>query len=137
MADFNTAWERTARFEGGYVNDPSDSGGETYNGISRRYNPNWRGWKVVDEQKKKQNFPNNLKDRKGELLILEKDLYKKVYWDGVWGDKNANQKVANDLYDTAVNMGVGTSIKLTQKQFKKPESGAMSPDLLKELNKVV
>jgi len=36
----------------GYVNDPQDAGGETVAGISRRYHPQWEGWKFVDEIKK-------------------------------------------------------------------------------------
>ena len=38
MANFDIAYRRTSRFEGGYVNDPKDAGGETYNGISRTAN---------------------------------------------------------------------------------------------------
>ncbi|RYD50653.1 MAG: hypothetical protein EOP52_13405, partial [Sphingobacteriales bacterium] len=35
MADFLTAYKRTAVAEGGYANDPDDLGGETYKGIAR------------------------------------------------------------------------------------------------------
>lgn len=137
MADFEKAYLRTKKFEGGYVNDPDDSGGETYHGISRKFHPTWPGWKIIDEQKKKENFPKNLNERRGELLPLEKNFYKKEFWDKVWGDKISDQRVANDMYDTAVNMGVGTSIKLSQRQFKFPETGVMNDELLEKLNSVV
>ena len=39
MADFNDAFDETMGHEGGYVNDSNDAGGETYRGISRRFNP--------------------------------------------------------------------------------------------------
>ena len=42
---------KTLETEGGYVNDPSDSGGETYCGIARNSNPKWEGWKIVDAHK--------------------------------------------------------------------------------------
>lgn len=136
MANFEIAFKRTKRFEGGYVNDPKDSGGETYNGISRRANPTWAGWRVVDEQKKKPNFPANLRERKSILDDLEMSLYKSAYWDAVWGDQIQNQKVANDMYDTGVNKGVSTSIKLSEKQFKLAQTGRMSAQLLSKLNSV-
>jgi len=137
MADFEKAYSRTGKFEGGYVNDPDDSGGETYYGIARKFHPTWPGWKIVDEQKKKSNFPKNLKDRRNELLPLEKVFYKKEFWDKVWGDSIKDQRVANDMYDTAVNMGVGTSIKLSQRQFKMKETAVMSTALLSKLNSVI
>lgn len=137
MANFDKAFQRTSKFEGGYVNDPDDNGGETYNGISRKSNPSWLGWKIVDEQKKKSNFPNNLKERKAELLPLEKKLYKENYWDKVWGDKINKQEVADDMYDTAVNMGISASVKLSERLFKMKETGKMNEELLKHLNKVV
>ena len=136
MAKFDEAYQRTLKFEGGWVNDDADSGRETYKGISRAANPNRVGWKIVDSYKKKSNFPKNL-DSDVKLQSLVKELYKTNYWDKVWGDKITNQKVANDLYDTGVNMGVATSIKLSERQFKMKETGKMSNELLNKLNSVV
>ena len=135
MANFDIAFKRTAQFEGGYVYDPDDNGGETYAGISRKANPKWVGWKTIDAAKKKSNFPKNLKSD----IILQtqvKTLYKTNYWNTIWGDKITNQDVANDLYDTGVNMGVAMSIKLTQRQFRMTQTGKMSDELLKKLNSV-
>ena len=136
MANFDIAYKRTCKFEGGWVNDDADSGKETYKGISRVVNPNWSGWKIVDSYKKKSNFPKNL-DSDTKLQSLVKELYKTNYWDKVWGDKINNQKVANDLYDTGVNMGVTMSIKLSERQFNMKETGKMSNELLNKLNSVV
>ena len=136
MAKFDEAYQRTLKFEGGWVNDDADSGKETYKGISRAANPNWAGWKIVDSYKKKSNFPKNL-DSDTKLQSLVKELYKTNYWDKVWGDKITNQKVANDLYDTGVNMGVAMSIKLSERQFNMNETGKMSNELLNKLNSVV
>lgn len=136
MANFEVAYKRTCKFEGGWVNNPGDSGKETYKGISRVANPNWPGWTIVDSYKKKSNFPKNL-DSDKKLQDLVKTCYKENYWNPVWGDKILNQKVANDFFDTAVNMGVGTSIKLSQRQFRMKETGKMSNQLLSKLNSVV
>ena len=51
MADFTKAYALTAAYEGGYVDDPEDAGGETYRGISRRYHPSWQGWQIIDTLK--------------------------------------------------------------------------------------
>lgn len=136
MANFEEAYKRTCKFEGGWVNNKNDSGKETYKGISRVANPNWSGWNIIDSYKKKSNFPKNL-DSDEKLQQLVKDCYKNNYWNPVWGDKILNQKVANDIYDTAVNMGVAMSIKLSQRQFLLKETGKMSNQLLNKLNSVV
>ena len=136
MSNFEEAYKRTCKFEGGWVNKDGDSGKETYRGISRVANPNWPGWVIVDSYKKKSNFPKNL-DSDKKLQELVKDCYKKNYWNPVWGDKIKNQKVANEIYDTAVNMGVAMSIKLSQRQFGFKETGKMNNQLLNKLNSVV
>lgn len=136
MADFNIAHKRTDKFEGKniYTKTPGDSGGETWSGISRVANPNWKGWKILDAipNKKHNQVINN-----PELEQLKLDLYRQNYWNPVWGDKIKKQEVANDMYDTAVNMGVATSIKLSERQFGLPETGRMSEALLAKLNSVV
>ena len=48
MANFNEEFKKVILVEGGYVNDPDDAGGETYLGISRRYNPNSKIWNIID-----------------------------------------------------------------------------------------
>ena len=136
MAQFEVAYKRTKRFEGGYVNDPKDAGGETYNGISRRANPSWGGWKVGDRQKKLAYFPRNLNEEKNKIAEFEKQLYFNSYWVPVRGEHIVNQDVANDMFDTAVNMGVGTSVKLSQRQFHLAESGVMDEQLLFKLNSI-
>lgn len=135
MANFDEAYKRTLKFEGGWCNEDGDTGGETYKGISRVFHKSWAGWKIVDSYKKKPNWPKNM-ESDATLQALVKDCYKENYWKPIWGDKLTNQKVANDLYDTAVNMGVGTSIKLAQRQFKLAVTCKMNEALLKKLNSV-
>ena len=135
MANFEIAYKRTAKFEGGYVNDPNDRGGETYAGISRRAHPKWAGWATIDRAKKEKNFPKNLSSN----VVLQQQvrtLYRNNYWTPIWGDRIKRQEVANELYDFGVNAGVGTSIKLQQRQFKMKETGEMDEVLLKMLNSI-
>lgn len=51
MAYFGDAFKKLSIKEGGYVNDKDDAGGETYRGISRKYNPTWQGWTMIDSYK--------------------------------------------------------------------------------------
>lgn len=136
MADFLTAFNRTEKNEGKdiWTKIDGDSGGETWSGISRKANPTWAGWKILDGFKNKKNKQVIYTP---ELERLKQELYKNNYWNPVWGDRIKKQEVANDLYDTGVNMGPATSIKLSERQFGMKETGKMSEELLNKLNSVV
>lgn len=54
-ASFAPAYQIVMANEGGYVNNPADPGKETYAGISRRFWPNWSGWKIIDRIKAEEN----------------------------------------------------------------------------------
>jgi len=94
MANFNEAIEKTLVNEGGYVFDKDDAGGETKFGISKRSYPDV--------------------DIKNLTTDEAKAIYKKDYWNKLKADDIASQKVAFELFDTAVNMGVRTASKLIQ-----------------------
>lgn len=114
MANFDEAFKLTLHFEGKYVNDPADLGGETYCGISRIFHPNWIGWTDVDTSKKKNNnFPKCL-DFIKSLNSSVKNFYYYNFWNSFLGDKLSNQKLANKLFDISVNMGVNRAVKFLQ-----------------------
>ena len=60
MAEFKISLQKTLAHEGEYVNDPVDSGKETYRGISRTNHGDWKGWSIIDQYKVKPNFPFSL-----------------------------------------------------------------------------
>jgi len=103
MADFNKSFEKTMGHEGGYVNDPDDKGGETYCGISRRWQPNWSGWLIIDAYKKAPDFRKCLKNDEG-LAQLVRDFYRIEFWNRISGDKIQAQYIADEMFDTIVNM---------------------------------
>lgn len=109
MAEFKIAFNRTNRFEGFYSNDPKDTGGETLYGVSRlKGAPFPEFWKLVDEYKKKPNFPSNMKAEPRFMQMIE-GWYKRNYWDTVRLDEVRSQRIANQLYDISVNKGAGTA----------------------------
>lgn len=113
MSNFNKAFDITLGKEGGYVYDPVDRGGETLRGISRKYHPDWSGWKVVDKLKNRTDFPDCL-DNNEELDSSVKSFYKKNYWDKLNLDYINSEKITSELFDTAVNQGCRSAGKYLQ-----------------------
>jgi lysozyme family protein len=113
MAAFAASFKNTLEHEGGYVNDPDDAGGETYKGISRKYNPGWLGWGKLDAMKNGAGFPGSLEQDAG-LRIDVGAFYKQHYWDKFWGDDIPNQGTSDELFDTAVNMGAERAVTFLQ-----------------------
>jgi len=97
MERFKKAVNKTRNFEGGYINHPSDYGGETKYGISKKSYPN------IDIK--------NLTIDEAELI------YKKEYWDSIKLDSIINQEIAEELFDTAVNMGCRRAISFLQRSL--------------------
>ena len=115
MADFNIAYGLTMQAEGGYSNNPADTGGETFKGVSRKNNPNWSGWAIIDAIKAT-NPPslNAALNQDSDLLQKIMNFYQVNYWDvNRTGDIN-DQPTANQVFDTAVNCGTGTAAKFLQ-----------------------
>jgi len=122
MADFKQAFKDTSSNEGGYSNNSSDSGGETYRGIARKWHPDWKGWTRIDAIKQRLSITNTLDCDNGtrrklesaleadeELSTLVQEFYKQNYWDTLNLDNEVSQQVANKLFDVAVNMGLATA----------------------------
>lgn len=86
--------------EGGYVNDPLDSGGETNYGITK---------KVAKEH-------GFLGDMRNMSQSFAESIYAAKYWDSVKGDDlaKASYRIAYEVADTGVNMGVSRSSKFLQ-----------------------
>jgi lysozyme family protein len=112
MANFKTSFEKTSKVEGGYANHPDDKGGETYRGIARKFFPNWGGWPIVDKAKTEAGFPKNIPD--AELDTYVESFYKAQFWDTLKLDELNNQDIAEELYDTGVNMGTSRAAKIVQ-----------------------
>ena len=86
--------------EGGYVNDSSDSGGETNYGITVRV-ARLAGYKG---------------DMKDFPIEKAKEIYIAKYWNSMKLDEisNLSNVIAEELADTGVNMGVGRAGKFLQ-----------------------
>lgn len=111
MADFNTAVDELLLQEGGYVNDPTDHGGETKYGISKKSFPH------VDI---------------ASLTVEEaKNIYRQVYWrfEGV-----DSQEVANKLLSMTVQFGTSRAVRLLQDILRVSNDGKFGPRTLAATN---
>ena len=133
MADFSKAFNIVLCNEGGYVNDPSDPGGETYKGIARKIFTKWDGWLLVDTAKRKNDFPANM-EQDTDLQQKVKNFYEVNFWDKINGDNITNQNIANSLFDFGVNAGVSTSASLAQMVIGEETDGVLGQKSIAALN---
>lgn len=103
---FQTALKRVLQHEGGYVNHPSDPGGETNYGIT----------KSVARQ---YGYKGSMKDI--PMDIVEK-IYKNQYWDAMSCD-SFPFSVGFQLFDAAVNHGLLNARKLLQRAVGVKDDG--------------
>jgi lysozyme family protein len=137
MAKFDEEFDKVILAEGGYVNDPDDAGGETYLGISRKNNPKWVGWEVIDDIKKKYGTKNITSRLKKDVALTNsaKLLYKQNYWDVLELDDIPSQGIAHQLFDTCVNCGKTTAIRIAQQVLMMTITGKWSDELKYNLMK--
>lgn len=120
MSNFDKAFEVVVGLEGGYSNDPVDAGGETKFGISKRA------------------FPSE--DIKNLTIDRAKELYKRFYWDRCGADQIKSYNIALQLFDIAINCGVGMAGKLIQRainetsKVKTREDGIIGSKTIANIN---
>lgn len=114
---FNWVVERTLIYEGGYADDPLDSGGATNFGISINMLRNAR-WRDRDG--------NLVGDKDGDGVITKedirrltqndaKDIYRKEYWDRQNFSEIADRDIAYQVFDFGVTSGPNRAIKYLQR----------------------
>jgi lysozyme family protein len=89
-------------FEGGYVDDPRDPGGATKYGISSTF------LRSIGDN----TDPRDLTRDKA------KEYYKVYFWDVLACEQIQSNKVQLILFDTAINMGVQSAIRILQKSLR-------------------
>lgn len=107
--------------EGGYVNDPSDSGGETNFGITVAV-------------ARANGYAGKMRDMPRAVAF---NIYAAEYWDKLNLDQIEvlSGSVAEELADTAVNMGVGKAAEFFQRSLNALNDGArLYPDLKLDLS---
>lgn len=116
MSKFDKLIPIILRNEGGYVNDPNDSGGETNYGISKRRYPH------ID-------IKNLTKDKAIEI-------YKEDYWAEEFDDIE-DDNAALHIFDMCVNAGQYRAVRMAQKVAHCYEDGLIGPATIKAINNSV
>lgn len=134
MADFFVADSIVVKHEGGFTKEPDDNGNwtggkkgvglliGTNHGISAPLLTQYLG-----------RLP-----KYAEMLNLSKEtaqkIRKKFFWDVMWGDKLKHQKLANELYDNGINVGVAEAVRMMADTVGAISTGKMNHELLNKLN---
>ncbi|WP_273430451.1 glycoside hydrolase family 108 protein [Chitinibacter tainanensis] len=112
----NDLLDHVVGLEGGYVNDPNDSGGETI-------------WGITIAVAREEGYTGRMQDMTREQA---KQIYLKRYWiKPKFADVGArSQAVAAELFDTGVNCGTATAGMMLQRALNVMNNqAAFYPDL--------
>lgn len=110
--DFDAAFSRLIGHEGGLVDHPADPGGLTKYGISQRSYPG--------------------EDIRGMTLQRAQEIYRRDYW-GPAGCDVVPPGLRFDLFDMAVNAGVGRAVRTLQRAVGQVEDGIIGPRTLQAI----
>lgn len=114
------------KFEGGFVNDPDDLGGETCKGIT------FKTYKLYRQRKK---LPTpTIEDLKRISDEEFTSILKEMYWDACKADFIESQSVANAIVDWAWNSGTATAVKEIQKVLGVKSDGVIGNITLSAIN---
>lgn len=93
----------------------------------------WKGWIIIDAHKGARNFPKCLDDNE-ELSGLVHEEYYNLYWLKAKCDKIKSNSIAFHLFDSSVNNGVITAVKMMQEGIGLVNDGIMGEKTLSRLN---
>lgn len=130
--DFDNAFELLIKNEGVYSNLAKDPGKRTIFGISEKHHPN-------DFQKVYQMY---IEGNYRIALLLAKIFYKKNFWDDRY-KQIKDSSLAFKLFDTSVNLGKKTAIRLLQRvlrytyNLEQDDRGVFDQQTLDNINLVI
>ena len=110
----NDILDRLEKREGGLSNDPADTGGRTYKGVSERWNADlWKDGPPTDAQ--------------------VRERYEQRYVKGPGFDRIVDAHLREQLIDIAVHSGPGIAIQKLQAILAVTADGALGPKTLAAL----
>jgi lysozyme family protein len=113
-SNWGQSFKQMLASEGGYVNHPSDPGGMTNLGVTKRV---WEEW--VGRE-------SNEKEMRSLTPEMVEPLYKRKFWDACKCDELPTG-VDYLVFDFAVNAGPGRSAKILQTAVGVPADGGIGP----------
>lgn len=116
--NFDEALQRVLKHEGGYINHPSDPGGETNYGIT-----------VAVARQHGYTGP-----MRSISMFVVSEIYRKSYWDKLRCEE-LPPAMRFPAFDAAVNSGVTMSAKWLQRALGVPEDGLIGPKTIAAANR--
>ncbi|ENV33938.1 glycoside hydrolase family 108 protein [Acinetobacter gerneri] len=114
---FDEVFERVIGHEGGYVNNPKDPGGET----------NWGITKTTAQAN------GYLGAMKSMTKNQAKEIYRKAFWERAKCSQY-NSAIGFQLFDAAVNHGIGNAIRMLQRAVGVADDGVVGQMTLGAIN---
>lgn len=118
--NFDSSFAKVIESEGGYSNDPLDTGGETNLGVTKAAWSAYLGRPVQDGE------------MKALTVDVVKPFYKQLYWDKVNGD-NLPKGLDYVAFDFAVNAGPAQAVKFIQRGVGVKDDGVIGPVTLSKI----
>lgn len=132
--EFEKALKLVGLAEGGYSNDPRDSGGETICGLARNKNPDLSIWQTLDAWKERGVTDGKELDRmaRADLHFMGrvKAVYRGRYWNTVSCDI-LPPLLRYPMFSCCVNCGTKAAIEILQKSAGAKIDGKLGPLTLK------
>lgn len=107
---FEEAFERLIDHEGGYVNHPNDPGGETK-------------WGVTLRVARAEGYTGTMRALPREVA---KEIYRRSYWLRSGADRY-DPAIGFQVFDIAVNHGIGNAIRMLQRAVAVADDGIAGP----------
>lgn len=107
---FDAAFERVIGYEGGYVDHPDDPGGAT-------------NWGITERVAREHGYT-------GSMRLLSREQAREIYRVGYWQRAQADQyapAIGYQLFDAAVNHGIGNAIRMLQRAVGVADDGQVGP----------
>lgn len=115
--DFDQAFERLIAHEGGYVNHPDDPGGET-------------NWGITARTARANGYTGSMR----ELTRRQaREIYRVAYWGRARAD-DYDPAIGFQLFDAAVNHGIGNAIRFLQRAVGVADDGIVGPQTVAAIN---
>lgn len=110
IVTFDIAFERLIGHEGGYVNHPDDPGGET-------------NWGITLRTAREAGYTGSMRDLNREQA---REIYRAAYWQRARCDE-FDGAIAFQVFDAAVNHGIGNAIRFLQRAASVADDGVVGP----------
>jgi lysozyme family protein len=120
---FNRCLAVVLKNEGGYSNHPSDPGGSTQAGVTQKVYNDYRTKKGLENQ--------------SVIVISDEeihDIYLTAYWTPMNLEGIKDENLILELFDTGVNCGIRTAIKMVQRIVGTKDDGIIGNKTISLIN---